>query len=334
MKAGKLPPELLSELLDGVEIEDPRVALGPRPGEDAALIDFGDRYLVAKTDPITFATDLIGWYLVQVNANDLAVMGATPRWLMATVLLPEGTTHKTIKGIFAQLAEACSSLGVSLVGGHTEITHDLPRPIAVGAMLGEVAKDHAVLTSGARPGDAVVMTKGIAIEGTAILAREARDRLIEASVSPASIETATELLFAPGISIVRDAKIARDAVDVHAMHDPTEGGLATALLEMAGAAEVGLTLDMDAVPVLPECREFCDALGLDPLGLIASGALLAAVDPADVPVLIDALGREGIPACEIGRTTRQKEGLKVRTQGTVRDLPVFERDELARFLDG
>ena len=132
---------------------------------------------------------------------------------------------------------------------------------------------------------------------------------------------------------MRDARIARDAIDVHAMHDPTEGGLATALLEMAGAAEVGLTLDMDAVPVLPKSRELCDALGLDPLGLIASGALLAAVDPADVPVLIDALGREGIPACEIGRITRQKEGLKVRTQGTVRDLPVFERDELARFLD-
>ena len=334
LKAGKLPLELLSELLDNVRTDDDRVALGPRPGEDAALIDFGDRYLVAKTDPITLATDLIGWYVVQVNANDLAVIGATPRWLMVTLLLPEGTARATVRGIFAQLTEACSSLGVSLVGGHTEITHGLSRPIAVGAMLGEVAKDRAVLTSGARLGDAVVMTKGIAIEGAAILAREAQDRLIDASVSPASIETAKELLFVPGISVVRDAQIACHAVDVHAMHDPTEGGLATGLLEMARAAGVGLTLDVDAVPVLPECREFCDALGLDPLGLIASGALLAAVDPADAPILIDALGREGIPAHEIGRITRQEEGLRVQTEGAARDLPLFDRDELARFLDG
>ena len=169
MRAGKLPLELLSELLDRVRSDDPRVVLGPSPGEDAALIDMGDRYLVAKSDPITFATELIGWYLVQVNSNDLAVMGATPRWLLATVLLPEGTHPDAVRAVFEQLQEACSTLGVSLVGGHTEITYDLPRPLAVGALLGEVDKEDVVLTSGARPGDAVVLTKGVAIEGTAIL---------------------------------------------------------------------------------------------------------------------------------------------------------------------
>ena len=117
MQAGKLPLELLTKLLGRVDVSDPRVVLGPRPGEDAALIDLGDVYLVAKTDPITFATDLIGWYLVQVNANDLAVMGATPRWLMVTLLLPEGTTEEAVEGVFDQLLEACSSLGVTLVGG-------------------------------------------------------------------------------------------------------------------------------------------------------------------------------------------------------------------------
>ena len=334
MQAGKLPLELLSRLLGEIEAPDPRVVLGPRPGEDAALIDFGDRYLAAKTDPVTFATDLIGWYLVHVNANDLAVMGAAPRWLMATLLLPEGTDRGVVEGIFDQLREACRSLGVTLVGGHTEVTYDLPRPIAVGAMLGEVDRDKAVMTSGARPGDAIVLTKGIAIEGAAILAREASEALRGAGVGADVIARAGELLFSPGISLVRDAAEACRAARVSSMHDPTEGGLATGLLEVAAGAGVGLLVDADRIPVLPECRVVCDALDLDPLGLIASGALLATIDPADVPSLVDALAREGIAAYEIGRVTPQEEGLRMRAGGSIHDLPSFERDELARFLSG
>ena len=334
MQAGKLPLELLSQLLGKVEISDPRVFLGPRPGEDAALIDFGDRYLVAKTDPITFATDLIGWYLIQVNANDLAVMGATPRWFMATLLLPEGMALDLVGDIFDQLLEACASLGVTLVGGHTEVTYELPRPIAVGAMLGEVAKDRVVLTSGARPGDSIVLTKGIAIEGTALLAREASDALRSAGVEADMVERARDFLFSPGISVVREASIACDTVDVHAMHDPTEGGLATGLVEIAKAAGVGLIVDADRIPTLPECDVFCRTLGLDPFGLIASGSLLAAVAPQDGPRLIEALAQQDIPAYEIGHITRPDEGLKLRTPEGERDLPTFERDELARFLGG
>ena len=332
LRAGKLPLDLLSELLDKVKVDDPRVVLGPRPGEDAALIDFGDRYLVAKTDPITFATDLIGWYLVQVNANDLAVMGATPRWLMATLLLPEGTEPQAASDIFDQLLEACDALDVSLVGGHTEITYDLTRPVAVGAMLGEVAKEEVVLTSGARPGDAIVITKGVAIEGTAILAREASEKLEQGGVATDIIDSAKGLLFEPGISVVKDAAVARDAVEVHSMHDPTEGGLATALREVAEAAGVGVIVEDDQVPIVPECQVICRALGLDPLGLIASGALLATVSPDDAPRLVDALQREGISANEIGSITEPEDGLKLRTLDGVRDLPSFDRDELARFL--
>ena len=331
MRAGKLPQELLAELLRKVHLDDPRVALGPAPGEDAALIDFGDKYLVAKTDPITFATDLIGWYVVQVNANDLAVMGATPRWLMATLLLPEGTTAEGVRKIFDQLLDACKGLGISLVGGHTEVTYGLERPLAIGAMLGEVGKEQVVLTSGARPGDSIVLTKGIGIEGAAILAREAEASLRDAGVDPSAIQRAKEYLFSPGISVVRDAAIACNAVEVHSMHDPTEGGLATGLLEMATAANVGLIVQLDQVAVLPECQAFCGALGLDPLGLISSGALLATVGPQDAPRLIDALNQDGIPAYEIGRVTPPEDGLQLNIDGVARPLPAFDRDELARF---
>ena len=331
MQAGKLPPGLLSDLLERIQIRDPRVVLGPKLGEDAALIDIGDRYLVAKSDPITFATDLIGWYLVQVNANDLAVMGAAPKWLMVTLLLPEGTTSEQVEDVFEQITNACDELGIALVGGHTEITLDLSRPIAVGALLGEVDKDKVVLTSGAKPGDSIILTKGIAVEGTSILAREAAEALRDAGVEPQVIERARHLLFDPGISVVKDAGIALKSGGVHAMHDPTEGGLATGLAEMAAAAGVGLTVAMERVPVLPETAAICTALALDPFGLIASGALLAAVAPEDAPQLVNALESGGIPAWEIGRFTTAAHGLRMRTPQGNRPLPTFSRDELARY---
>ena len=330
MQAGKLPLELLSEMLGKLEVRDPRVVLGPRPGEDAALIDFGDRYLVAKSDPITFATDLIGWYVVQVNANDLAVMGATPRWFMATVLLPEGSDRDVVESIFDQLSDACREHDVTLVGGHTEVTYDLSRPIVAGAMLGEVAKDRVVLTSGARAGDSIVLTKGIAVEGTAILAREADEALRDAGLSDEVVQRAARLLFEPGISVRRESEIACEA-GARSMHDPTEGGLATGLLEMAAASGLGLQVDAARIPVLPECRVVCDALGLDPMGLIASGSLLAAVLPDRAEGLIDALGDAGIEAWEIGRFIEPSAGLKLATDSRVEELPRFDRDELARY---
>ncbi len=331
LKAGKLPPELLDRLLEDLPADDPRVALGQRVGEDAALIDFDDRYLVAKTDPITFASDLIAWYLVQVNCNDLAVMGATPKWLMATLLLPEETDDGQVKSIFEQLSTAASEHGITLVGGHTEVTVDLPRPIAVGVLLGEVDKGDVVLTSSIRPGDAIVLTGGIAIEGTALLAREAEKRLLDAGVDGATVDAAKQMLFSPGISVRAAAETARRAVRVHGMHDPTEGGVATGLTEMASAGGVGLTINRAAIEVLPECRTICDALGLDPLGLIASGALLAAVGPDDAPTLLAALKAEGVAGRVIGRATEPEKGLRMQVGDEPGPLPTFERDELVRY---
>ena len=202
----------------------------------------------------------------------------------------------------------------------------------VGAMLGEVAKDRVVLSSGAKPGDALILTKGIAVEGTSLLAREAADALRDAGVESDMIDRAREMLFSPGISVAQEAAIACDTVDVHAMHDPTEGGLSTAIAEMAAASGTGAVVDANSVPVLPECEAFCSALGLAPLGLIASGALLAATAPEDAPVLVEALAQEGIDAYQIGLVTQESDGLRLRSQEGIDPLPAFERDELARFL--
>ncbi|HEX2325256.1 MAG TPA: AIR synthase related protein, partial [Chloroflexota bacterium] len=166
-----------------------------------------DRLLVAKTDPITFATDLIGWYAVHVNANDVACAGATPRWFMATAILPERWEESEVAALFEQLTEACTSLGVTLVGGHTEITGGLERPVLSGCMLGEVERARAVRTGGGQAGDNLILTQGIAVEGTAILAREAADTLRARGVKGETVARARELLFDPGISVVPAARL-------------------------------------------------------------------------------------------------------------------------------
>jgi len=334
MKVGKFPVELLERLLAKVNVQDDRVLLGPKVGEDAALLDYGDRVLVAKTDPITFATDRIGWYAVQVNANDVACTGATPRWFLATLLIPESSTEQEAEDIFDQILEACATLDVTLVGGHSEVTRGLGQPIIVGCMLGEVEKGKLVHTGGARDGDSIVVTKGIALEGTSLIARDAPDALSSSGVDVNTISRAKGLLFSPGISVVKDCLTACSAVRVNSLHDPTEGGLATGLAEVAQAAGVGLAVERGSIPILPECAEICEALDLDPLGLLASGALLITLPPEEVPRLFSALEKEGIEAFEIGRITEPEEGVNIiASSHELEPLPRFERDELARFFN-
>jgi len=333
LTVGKLPHALLARLLAENGITDPRVRVGPKVGEDAAALRFGPRLLVAASDPITFAIDLIGWYAVQVNANDIAMMGACPKWFLCTVLFPENSPAKLVEDIFHQIIEACRSLGISLIGGHAEITAGIDRPLAMGTMLGEVSVKGLVTASGAQPGDDIILVGEIAVEGTALLAREYGKELRQTGVSAAAIKKAKNLLFAPGISVVKAAQVAGKAARLHAMHDPTEGGLAVGLYELAIGAGVGLEVEAEAIPVLAWCQDFCRRLKLDPLGLIASGALLIAAEPKNLPQILKALHRTGYPAAVIGKITSKKSGLKLRQDGKIRPLPYFARDEIARLGD-
>lgn len=333
MLQGKLPAGLLKDLLAAIPVDDPDVIVGPRLGEDAAVLDIGDRYLIAKSDPITFTAHRIGWYALQINVNDVATMGARPRWFLGTLLLPPSSTEQEVQQVFTDIQEACQSLGVTLVGGHTEVTDGVERPILAGTLLGEVAKDRLVVNTNARPGDIVLLTEGIAIEGTAILAQDASAQLAAQGLSDASIRRAQAYLDDPGISVVPAAEALCRAVQPRAMHDPTEGGLATALAELAAGAACGVAIDLDTVPLLPETGETCEALELDPLGLLASGALLAVVSPDDVLPALKALEGAGIKAAAIGRLTEQKQGMRMLVDGDWHDVPSFPRDELARFFE-
>jgi len=331
LPVGKLAPDFLESLFASYHIDDPAVIIGPKVGEDAAIIDMGDSYLVAKTDPITFATDEIGWYLVCVNGNDIATMGARPRWLLVTLLLPDGkATEAMVKNIFAQITAACEHFNITLCGGHTEITYGLDRPIAVGQMLGSVDKDRLITNSGIQLGDDILLTKGIAVEATSLIARERGEMLLNRGYSSEYIAVARQYLKQPGISVIEEAMVASRVGGVHAMHDPTEGGLATGLHELARCSDVGLIVWPERINILPECRDLCREFDLDPMGVIASGALIIAADPSFSSQIIDALDCDSVHCSIIGRVVGKEQGIFFEDKAGKRPTPVFETDEITK----
>ena len=329
METGKLPAETLKRLLSKTRT-DPSVLVGPAYGEDAAAVEFGRSVLVAAADPITFATDRIGYYAVSVNANDIAVMGAVPKYFLATILLPEGSCEADAELVFNQIENSCKEIDVTLIGGHTEITQAVDKIVVSGCMLGEADEGSIIRSSGARVGDVLILAGGIAIEGTSILAREAADDLIRKGVSAETIEWAKSYLDDPGICILDYARAAMRVGGVTAMHDPTEGGLATALRELAAASQCGMRIKWDSILVWDECAAICEALGIDPLGLIASGSLLITVSPEVAHQLLHVLHSEDVPASAIGVITEANKGIQFDDGG---DPPVFERDEIAKYFN-
>jgi hydrogenase maturation factor len=332
LQPGKLPASLLAELLSRVPHRDQRVFVGPGIGRDAAVIEFGGKMLIAKTDPVTFASRRIGASAVHVNANDIACMGGRPAWFLATALLPPGGPETLASEIFDDIIAACDELGIELVGGHTEVTIGIDRPIIAGMMLGEADRDD-IADRDIQIGDAVLMTKAIAIEGTALLAIESPEVLLARGVPAPTIEACGQLFASPGISVLPDANLVMQATRPRIMHDPTEGGLATGLAEMAHAAGRTLRIDARAIAVLDETRLVCGRLELDPMGLLASGTLLAIVPAADCERVKQAFGVAEIDCEIIGRVEEGAPEVILVSENQAAPLPVFARDEIARFYD-
>ncbi|MFQ6104062.1 MAG: AIR synthase family protein [Candidatus Glassbacteria bacterium] len=331
LQPGKLPLPLLEVLLKEHAWTGESVIVGPAIGEDAAVVKVDEKLIVLTSDPITFVADDMGLWSLAINANDIAVMGAVPKWFLATVLLPEGeATESMAKQIVGGLGERCKRVGISLCGGHTEITDAVTRPVICGHMVGEVGPSGIIKSSGARPGNLLILTKGIAIEGTAVLAREAGARL--SRLGEKFCRTASSFVLDPGISIVQEATIAASFEGVTAMHDPTEGGLSTALYELAKASKTGVEIYPEAVHIYPETELICDELGIDPMGLLASGALLVAVEGEGAKPLCERMRGEGIDATVIGRITGETGNLVVIEGESRKSLKRFERDEVAKAL--
>jgi len=325
LRAGKLPASLLRELLRSEEQLPPEVRLGPALGEDACAIEVPGGVLVAATDPITLTSSALGSYAVVINANDVAVMGVRPRWFLATVLLPEGTREEEVRELFRETRWALREIGATLVGGHTEVTSAVTQPIVVGQMLGLRQDGHFVQTGGVAPGDAVLQIGPAPVEAAVVLAEEAASQL--GRLPDELLTRARASLRDPGISIVEPALRAAE-LGASALHDPTEGGLAAGLHELAEASGAALCVDAEAVLWFEPGRAVCEALGADPWGALASGTLLAAFPAARVEDVRGQLEADGYPARRIAEAA-SGSGV-VLADG--RALPHFERDEVARVL--
>jgi len=328
LPAGKLDFKLLEKFLSKYCPADSSVLVGPKLGLDSAVLRLDNNLLVAKTDPITFASDLIGWYAVNVNANDIAVTGTKPKWFLATILLPEYKATKALaEKIFSQISQACKKLGVSFVGGHTEITVNLDRPIVVGCMLGTTTKKKLITSAGAKQNDLLIITKGVVIEGTSIIARE-KEKMLRKKFSKPFIEKAKRYLFSPGISVVKDALLASKYAN--AMHDPTEGGLLTGIYEMMLASNKGCLVYADRIPILKEAKILCEEFNLNPLTTISSGTLLISARKENAEKLLRIYRRNRIKAAIIGEVKDKRFGMKLMQNDKIKPLKCSARDEIAK----
>jgi hydrogenase expression/formation protein HypE len=325
LPAGKLPADLISHLLSNFGPLPPEVLVGPAVGEDACAIDLPAGALVVTTDPITLTGRDIGRYAVTVNANDVAVCGVRPRWFLAVVLLPLGTTGAEVEALFATMRAGLADVGVTLVGGHTEVTPAVNQAVVVGQMLG-LAEDRRVVTSGgARSGDVVFQVGAAPVEGAAVLVAEAGALL--GGVEPGLLQAARAALVTPGISVV-DAALLAARLGPTAMHDPTEGGIAAGLNELAFASRIRLRVDRDRLLWWEPAMAVCQAVGADPWATLASGTLLVAFPPTAAGAAAEAFAAAGYQA---GVIAVAEDGDSVIDSHWAK-IPWPERDELNRIL--
>ena len=319
LQPGKVPWDVISDL---VSVSLPGgVVLGPAAGEDAALVEIGGELWAAASDPITFTAGDAGRLAVIVNANDVAVLGARPRFFLAVGLVaPNEASEDRIRELLRQVREACAEVGAVLIGGHTEITAGLSSSIVVGTMLGRV-EGRPLMTGGLREGDRIGMTRFAGLEGTSILLAEYGDRLRKLH-DDGAFDGAAEIADGGWLLVVEEALAAAACDDVSALHDVTEGGVGEALYEMATASGRALHVDRGDIPIRPDTEALCADLGIDPLGLIGSGSLLLGCSESGTTKVEEAMDEIGVPLTWIG--------LVGDDAGPSTSVPRFPRDELVR----
>jgi len=323
---GKVPPEILeSHVFKHLGKAHPDLILGPSLGQDASVIRFGDRVLIASTDPITGSVEDIGWLAVHINANDIATFGVQPTWFLNSIMLPVGSTPSDLEHIVTQIHEAASSLNITVAGGHTEITEGIDKPIIAGFMLGETVPGQYVTSSGATAGDSIILTKSAAIEGTAILASEGRSYLTS-KLGAELVESAIALRNC--ISVVSEGVASFQTGHITAMHDPTEGGLSNGIHELCDASGVGFQISHSSVPMHPSTTAICDFLGVNPLNLISSGCMLMTCHENNSKEVLTTLDEIGVEACVIGQIMKDENTRTIEYQDSKSNLKAPVTDAL------
>lgn len=304
---------------------DPAVLVGPRHGVDAAVIDVGDgRVMVVAEDPTFGLPSLIqyfGWSIVHICASDVAVMGIRPQYMTICLLLPPGTRGAELDFVWNQIHEEAEKLGIAIVGGHTGVYPGLSFVLNGGCTVWGFGRPEQITApSNAQQGDCLILTKGVAIEATAVLATQAEAE-IKAVLPSHLVDKAKSRIY--DMSVVKDALVARP--NAHAMHDATEGGFLNGAFEMAFASGTGLRIYERDVPLADDVKAVCEYFNLDPMISISEGTLLIAASPDRGTRIIKDLEEEGIDAWIVGEFVGN-EVVLVRNDGRVEPVQPVKVD--------
>ena len=323
---GKPPRHVLENIIFRYKgAFDPDVVQGPSIGEDAGIVRAGDGFIVAHSDPITAAEKYIGWLAVHVASNDVAVRGVQPRWLLLTILMPPGSSTVLLEEIARDADTAAKSINAAIIGGHTEVTPGIPRPIVITTAIG-FTRGRVIRTCDAQPGDKVFVIGRVGGEGASVIASDFRDLLVKKGLSIDLINKASE--FIKDISVVDKAMVIKEYVS--AMHDPTEGGILEALYEVAVASNNTIYIDLDKVKLDPIVEEITEALNIDPYKLLSSGSLLATVPNSYVNDVINILETQGYYYSQCGEVRKGEPKLIIKRGDKVELLESMIVDEIYR----
>jgi hydrogenase expression/formation protein HypE len=310
------------------QADDPDILLGAAFGEDVALTRVGGDILVSHVDPIVGAIGEIGWLAVHVACNDVAAAGVAPRWLLLLVLVPRPEDEELLERIMHDASRAAQEVGASIIGGHTGYSAGLSRPLVAVTALGTASGREPVRTGGAKVGDHVLITKGIALEGTAILAQDFSD--VARGLGLSGEELAEGRRVMAEVSVMPEALVLAEN-GVTAMHDVTRSGLMETLLEIAHLSEVGIEVAFSRLPILSIVSRFARAFQFDPLQMISSGTLAVTVPPERVMQVSAALEELGTPFAFVGRVTDGAGVRVLKDGGAIHHTEIRgEEDELAR----
>lgn len=328
MKVGKLTTDNLHKLIHGrTGARRGEVVIRPKVGEDCAVVAFGEDGCIISTDPITGSGSEIGKLAVHINCNDIASSGGEIIGLMLTILAPEGTDLETLEAIMDQASSEAKKLNVEIIGGHTEITKAVNQLLVSATAIGKEKMENIVATGSGREGDTIILTKGVGIEGTGIIAFE-KERNLSGVLSPQELQEAKDML--DHISVYKEGRIAGQ-FGVTSMHDITEGGIFGALWEGCMASGLGCKVDINRLPVPTVTQKICQHFGVNPYQLISSGSMMITLAPDKAKALIERLEEEGIKAFEIGYMTA-KEILFCDEKGTWHPIPEPGADELYKVI--
>ena len=327
LKAGKIPNFLLSYLLKEYTILNKNVVAGPGVGIDCAFFRERKGIIGVKTDPITLVGKDIGFYLVNINVNDLVVMGAIPKYLLTTLIFPEGIKFPEIEEIFSQINRECRRFNIKWIGGHTEISESVSQPVCCGTLLGIPVKK--IRESKIKKGDSLILIKEVGIEAASIIVREKWDEL-KNFFSERFLKKVADSIYNPGISIYHEAISLWKNFNICGMHDPTEGGISAGIYELSERYNVGFLVYSEKIKIFPPLKRILKYFKISPYGVISSGCILA-IAPFKEAIRIKEFFKNKNVICEIiGEVIDREEGVKIVEKGKVKKFPFFETDEITK----